>query len=129
MTLGSFTPSLRIGFVAISLLIAGLGCKTYTGKEKTDFVEEKVVDENVVLDDLSFKALTPPRAEKARLEIQMSWDFQREYHMQKTFRVFREYYPYDPTWEILEVLSAPFLFLTVLPTGLLVAPVELIAGG
>ncbi|MHC4598910.1 MAG: hypothetical protein ACYS47_07890 [Planctomycetota bacterium] len=116
------------GSIAGILLLLLVGCRTYTGVEKVEFLEESVVDESVVVDDLAMKALHLPDPGKAQLEIHVRWDFRREYYMQKTFKVFREYYPYNPAMELLEVVSAPFMFLTVFPTALLTAPFELLGG-
>jgi hypothetical protein len=128
MTIQKGTVASRTVPIAGILLLLLVGCRTYTGVEKVEFIEEQVVDESVVVDDLALKALHLPVPGKAQLEIHVRWDFRREYHLQKTFRVFREYYPYNPAWELLEVLSAPFMFLTVFPTALLTAPFELFGG-
>ncbi|MHC5037376.1 MAG: hypothetical protein ACYTHM_08690, partial [Planctomycetota bacterium] len=40
-----------------------------------------------------------------------------------------EYYAFDPKWELVEVISSPFLFLTVLPMSIAMLPVELAVTG
>jgi hypothetical protein len=123
-------PRIRIALFLVPIVLAlglGSGCHSYTGIVKKEFVREERVDEVVVQDELSLKAEHRPVPGKAYFDLEIRWDLQREFHLQKIHHVYREYLPFEPIFEVLEILSAPFLFLTVLPTSLLVAPIELTA--
>ncbi|GEM_PF-2576307 len=118
----------RRGSGAILFLLCALGCHSYTGKVKSEFVKEEEVDEKVLVDEIGLETLNEPSASNPVLALKVRWAFKREYRMRKTYKTFREVLPFDPAREVMEVLSAPFLILTVLPAALVTAPVELIGG-
>jgi hypothetical protein len=118
--------SLRI-VGAVSLLAALAGCNVYTGAVRSEFVQEERMDERILRDEIAIDAPGVPSPSAPRLEIKISWNFQQEYRIRKFYRQYREFLPYDPVTEVLEVLSSPFLFLTALPAGIVMAPFELIA--
>ncbi|MHC5040231.1 MAG: hypothetical protein ACYTHM_23225, partial [Planctomycetota bacterium] len=70
--------SLRKACLAACALACVLGCRSYTGKVKTKFVKKERVNENVVVDELSLKAVTLPQRGKPYLEMAVKWDFQQE---------------------------------------------------
>ncbi len=102
------------------------GCNSYTGNVRTELVSEERVEEKISRDNLDIETLNLPTPDKPFVKIKVSWVFRKEYKIQKTFKVLREYYPYDAATEILEVVSSPFMFLLSLPVGLLMAPTELL---
>lgn len=111
--------------LGVALLLPFLtGCHAYTGHVKTELVKEERVDEAVVRDDLAVEVLNAPSARRPYLKVKVDWEFRKEYRIQKTWRVLREYYPYEGQREVLEVLSSPFLLLLSLPAGLVMAPFE-----
>ncbi|MCU0723266.1 MAG: hypothetical protein MUC63_06580 [Planctomycetes bacterium] len=84
------------------------------------------MDERVLRDEIAIEVPSAPSPSAPRLDLQVTWSFQQEYRVRKYYRVYREYLPYDPWMEALEVLSSPFLMLTALPASVVIAPVELI---
>ncbi len=117
-------PGLILGAMLASA--AGSGCNSYTGAVRNELVSEKRIEEKVSKDELDVEMLNLPTPEKPFVKLKISWVFRKEYRVQKTFKVLREYYPYEAGNEILEVVSSPFMFLLSLPAGLLMAPFELL---
>jgi len=103
-----------------------MGCHAYTGEVKTELVKNERVDVEVVRDDLVVSVLQAPSPAHPYIKVRVHWDYRKEYRVQKTFRVLREYYPYEGSREVLEMVSSPFLFLLSLPVGLVMAPFEFI---
>jgi hypothetical protein len=101
------------------------GCQVYTGFVRNEFVEQERMDERVLRDELAIEVPAEPRPSAPTLELKILWNFEQEYKIRKYYRVYREYLAYDPWMEVLEILSSPFLFLTVLPTSVVLAPIEL----
>lgn len=116
-------------WLASCLAAVPLGCKAYTGVVQKELIEEERVQEKVVRDDLEASGVHLPAPGEPHLGLAITWNLAKEYRIRKKFRIFREYYPFDASRELLEVPSAPFLLITALPFSLLMAPVELIAGG
>jgi hypothetical protein len=68
------------GFAVVPILFL-LGCHTYTGVEKVEFVKKDRVDEVVVQDEIRIRPKNEPVPGKAFLEIEVIWDFKQEYHL------------------------------------------------